>query len=265
LIGQAGRRLDASVIVTSTLGGPGRALRRPARGTLLASVDVEWTKNYRVRDGNVPFCYSVIYLAVPAGQPLRVGSLPFEYTSVYVDHTGETQALINAADTELREVLRRADIVVGHQLSSDLATLANASQQPLGSVQDARTAWRDRRSPGHRRAVVDTRYDTGTVLGCRSRRLVDVCTDLGLDVTQPELRGSMTGMHRSWLDSHEDELRERVSVLNVRHSLSAALVALRAIGRAEWAAPLNVNRLLADGLADAFAWLQHPTFARLLR
>jgi hypothetical protein len=252
------------MIVTSTLGGPGRTARRPAGSTLLASVDVEWTKNYRIRNGNIPFCYSVIYLSVPTDRPLRVESLPFDYTSAYVNHPDETQALIRAADTELQAILRRADIVVGHQLSSDLAILANAAQEPLSGVPAARMAWGNRRSSSRRHAVVDTRYDTDGVLGCRSRRLVDVCTDLGLDVTQPELRGSMTAMHRTWLDSHDTELRERVSVLNLRHSLSAALVALRAAGQAQWAPPLNVNRLLADGLADAFGWLRHPTFTRLL-
>lgn len=37
--------------------------------SVLAAVDVEWSKNYRVANGNVPFCYSVIWLALPARPP----------------------------------------------------------------------------------------------------------------------------------------------------------------------------------------------------
>ncbi|MGH3938587.1 MAG: hypothetical protein ACRDTG_08100 [Pseudonocardiaceae bacterium] len=92
----------------------------------------------------------------------------------------------------------------------------------------ARQTWLDRRDHDlTARRVIDTRYDTNHVLSCRSRRLVDVCTELGLDVTQPELRGtSMTALHRTWLTEGIPESRERVSVLNLRHSLSTALVAL---------------------------------------
>lgn len=61
------------------------------------------------------------------------------------------------------------------------------------------------------------------------RRLVDVCTGLSLDVTQPELaRTSMPAWHRQWLN----EGRERISVLNLRHSLSTAQVAARHEGLA---------------------------------
>ncbi len=102
------------------------------------------------------------------------------------------------------------------------------------------------------------------MLGCTSRRLVDVCTDLGLDVTQPELRGSMTAMHRAWLATHDPELRERLTVLNLRHSLSTALVALYALGMVRWPRGFNVNRLLYQQLAGRYAWLDSPVFQRLL-
>ncbi|KWX02302.1 hypothetical protein LI90_3345 [Carbonactinospora thermoautotrophica] len=144
--------------------------------------------------------------------------------------------------------------------------LANAAATPPEAIETARHAWRARRDAElATRRVVDTRYDAGHILGCASRRLVDVCTDLGLDVTQPELRGaSMTALHRTWLETGRAEARERISVLNIRHSLSAALVALRATGRADWTGTVNVNRILAAGLDGAFAWLRSPTFTALL-
>jgi hypothetical protein len=254
------------VIITSTLGGPGQAPDHPAGTLLIASLDVEWTKNYRVRNGNIPFCYSVIYLTLPARQrAVDLTRVSFTYTSAYVGHAGETQDLIRLANADLRTALRVGDRIVGHQFTSDLATLAKAAQTPPPSVAAARAAWLARHHESPPGRIVDTRYDTGHVLRCASRRLVDVCTDLGLDVTQPELRGSMTAMHHAWLERGEPELRERISVLNLRHSLSAARVALRASGQGRWTGTLNVNRLLAYGLADRFGWLRSPAFQRLAR
>jgi hypothetical protein len=244
---------------------------------LLAAIDVEWTKNYRIRNGNRPFCYSIIYTAVPNNRTPSVVNRPdFEFTSVYVEHDDETTDLIIRADAEMRAALEAADLICGHQFTSDLAVLANAATT-LGlpdppAVQSARAAWRSRqaaalrdRPSSSRPAVVDTRYDTDHVLGCSSRRLVDVCTDLRLNVAQPELRGtSMTALHRDWLKRGEPESRERISVLNLRHSLSTALVALHATGYGSWDSTLNVNRLLASGLGGAFDWLAGPTFADLL-
>jgi len=53
------------IVTTNIPGEHGRAPHRPAGTTLWASIDVEWTKNYRIKNGNRPFCYSVVYAAVP--------------------------------------------------------------------------------------------------------------------------------------------------------------------------------------------------------
>jgi hypothetical protein len=164
-------------------------------------------------------------------------------------------------------VLRDADLIAGHQLSSDLAVLASASTLPIAGVAAVRAAWHQRRQDatvGGQR-IVDTRYDTGHVLACASRRLVDVCADLRLDVTQPELRGtSMTALHRRWLETQDTTAREKITVLNLRHSLSTALVAAHAAGLGRWQGRLNVNRLLATRLGGAFSWLANPEFTALL-
>jgi hypothetical protein len=256
------------VIVTGNMDGPGRAPRHQAGTLLLAAVDVEWTKNYRVKGGNVPFCYSVVYLAVPdRNRPVDLENSAFWWTSAYVEHPDETCELVRLADIELRAALDVADQLAGHQFSSDLAVLAAAAgHNEPSTVAAARGAWRARRSDDlAERRVIDTRYDVDHVADCVSRRLVDVCVALDLDVTQPELRGSsMTALHRAWLDAGDDELRERITVLNLRHSLSTGLVALRAAGCGRWDGVLNVNRLLHAGLAGRFAWLGHPIFAALL-
>ena len=112
---------------------------------------------------------------------------------------------------------------------------------------------------------LDTRYDAGHVLACQSRRLVDVCADLRLDVMQPELRGaSMTALHRRWLERGDTTAREKITVLNLRHSLSTAIVAARAAGLARWQPGLNVNRLLAGQLGSELGWTADPVFTALL-
>jgi hypothetical protein len=238
-----------------------------ADNTIVAALDVEWSKNYRIRNGNIPFCYSVVWLALPAGGlPLDVAGTGFHYTSAYVENTGETPDLIAEADAAAARMLKHADLIAGHQLCSDLATLDRASARTPAAVGELRTAWNGRRiGTGPRPRIIDTRYDTGHVLSGDSRRLVDVCGELGLDVTQPELRGtSMTALHRRWLDTGDCAAREKISVLNLRHSLSTALTAVRAAGAGRWVAPLNVNQMLAAGLGDEFAWTSSPAFRVLL-
>jgi hypothetical protein len=265
------------VIFTSNLDGPGSHPSRPNGGRLVASLDVEWTKNYKVPNGNRAFCYSVVWLAIPDLSPCDPDALDMGYTSAYVEHDKESYDLVASANEELSAVLNLADVLVGHQLCSDLGILvANATPpgddptpQTLGawppaSVAATRDAWRSRRTTDRLR-VVDTRYDVGHLLAGRSRRLVDVCEELHLDVTQPELGSrSMTALHRDWLDEGSAEARERITVLNLRHSLSAALVALRALDACTWTGRLNVNRILDRHLHGAFAWLDHPTFQALL-
>lgn len=255
------------IVTTNITGKAGGAPRHPAGTLLWASIDVEWTKNYRIKNGNRPFCYSVVYAAVPdTGNPVDLDEFPFSYTSVYLQDPLETDALLTCANDAVATAFRYADRVTGHQFTSDLGVLVNAATGTLPAVATARRHWLNRREDDFAdRRVIDTRYDTDHVLACRSRRLVDVCTELGLDVTQPELRStSMTALHRNWLTTGSPESRERISVLNLRHSLSTVLVALRATNRGRWSSTLNVNRLLATGLDGAFAWLNHPTFTNLM-
>jgi hypothetical protein len=254
------------MIVTGNLTGSQIAPARSHGTLLMAAVDVEWSKNYRIRGGNVPFCYSVVWLVLPrVGAGTSLGTGPFWYTSGYVEDEGETEDLAARADETLNHVLREADLVAGHQLSSDLAVLASVSG-PLPGVTAARVAWHERRQAANGRRIVDTRYDAGHVLAGTSRRLVDVCADLQLDVTQPELRGtSMTALHRRWLQAGDPEAREKITVLNLRHSLSTALVATHAAGLGYWEPGLNVNGLLTAGLGGAFGWLSSPVFHALLR
>lgn len=229
----------------------------PPAEPLVAAVDVEWTKNYRVKNGSTPFCYSIVWLTSGPAEPV------FRYRSIYVESAEETQDLIQTADRDLGALAQTSTLIAGHQLCSDLATLANAAHHPTPGIEKLRQRWRARRTT-RPVPLVDTRYDLGHLLVGSSRRLVDVCTELGLDVTQPELRGtSMTALHRRWLQ-HGDPLdRERITVLNLRHSLSTALIAHQP-HTAQRPATLNVNDLLFRTLSDAIGWTRSPHFTRLL-
>lgn len=252
------------MIINSNLGGTGCVPVRRAGCRLVASIDVEWTKNYKIKNGNVPFCWSVAWLQVP---DLIGGILPasFAFTSAYVSDNSETQELITGADAQIADILRHADMVIGHQVSSDLAVLRNASNEPLPAVETLRARWHGRHQTDGAPTVIDSRYDADSVLRGTSRRLVDVCTELNMDVTQPELaRTSMTALHRVWLDEDNPSARERITVLNLRHSVSAAYVALRSVGLGLWSTRLNVNQILAHQLGGTFAWLATPTFRQLL-
>jgi hypothetical protein len=253
------------VIVTGSLPA-GEAPSCPPGTGLLASIDVEWSKNYQVKGGNVPFCFSVAWLAVPDGGSALTDTTRFWYTSAYVDDDGERGDLITAAGSALEGMASHASLVSGHQLCSDLAVLAASAGGNQAAIEAARNAWRQRRQAGPGQPVwLDTRYDTGHVLAGQSRRLVDVCTDLRLDVSQPELRGaSMTALHRRWTEHGDTIAREKITVLNLRHSLSTAIVAARAAGLARWEPGLNVNRLLAAQLSNTIGWTASPAFTALL-
>ena len=253
------------MIITSNLDSPDGVPVSPPGALRAAAIDVEWSKNYRVRGGNVPFCYSVTWLTL-SPDFIRPGVAGFWYKSVYVQDTSETGDLVASADRALRQVLDQAGLIAGHQLSSDLAVLAAAASAPHPGITAAQAAWRQRRQhePGGLR-LLDTRYDTGHILRCASRRLVDVCADLDLDVTQPELRStSMTALHRRWLEQADTAAREKITVLNLRHALSTTLVAARAAGLTSWPPGLNVNAMLAAGLDGTLGWLNDPVFTALL-
>ena len=255
------------MLISTNVPGPGIAPECPPAMLLAAAVDVEWSKNYLVKNGNVPFCYSVVWLAVPAGGgAAAMDTTRFWYRSAYVQDASQTASLVASAGEALAGLLTDAALIVGHQLCSDLAVLAaNAARVLPDGFTAAQAAWRHRRhTPGSPR-ILDTRYDISHLLTCASRRLVDVCAELCLDVTQPELRGtSMTALHRRWLRDGDTSARERITVLNLRHALSTALVAVRAAGLGHWQPGLNVSRLLAAGLDDAFGWLKDPVFTALL-
>jgi len=117
------------VIITSNLDSPDGVPVSPPGTLCAAAIDVEWSKNYRLRGGNVPFCYSVTWLVL-SPEHVWPGTAGFWYTSAYVQDASETGDLAASADRALRHVLDHAGLIAGHQLSSDLAVLTAAAPAP---------------------------------------------------------------------------------------------------------------------------------------
>ena len=231
----------------------------------LVAFDVEWTKNYQIKNGSRPFCYSIVTLPIPEGDQHRLTDLAvfFFYKCVYVDDATEEQALIRGADEDLASVLEpELHTIAGHQLTSDLSVLKSASVNPTPAIERVIQIWHGRRE-SELPSLVDTRYDIDEIVGCQSRRLVDVCNDLGIEVQQPEIRGSMTKVHRQFLDSGKEISREKLMVLNLRHSLSTGLIALIAMGVVQ-AESIDVNDLLIDELWDQMGYIHDGHLASAL-
>src|SRR5262249_39404028 len=132
------------MLISGNLPGSAAMPARPPGTLLVAAVDVEWSKNYRIRGGNIPFCYSAVWLSLPQGCGVTsLDKSPFWYTAAYVQDANETRDLVGAANKTLTALLGRADLIAGHQLSRDLAVLAAAGGAPLSGVAAARTAWHE--------------------------------------------------------------------------------------------------------------------------
>jgi hypothetical protein len=254
--------------VVSNLQWPDRPFARDDRlfgkqRRCLVGFDVEWTKNYQIRNGSRPFCYSIAIVATPTTKvPLSDVAQFFGYKSVYVDHADEEQQLIDAADADLAAAIKTRQMLVGHQVTSDIGVLKSASVAATPGIDDALDLWHHRRThttPG----FFDTRYDIDHLLSQPSRRLVDVCAELRLDVLQPEISGSMTKVHRSFLERSDETLREKLMVLNLRHSLSSCLVALLALDLAD-PGHVDVNDLLIEELWDQLDYVRSGTLQSLL-
>ncbi len=237
--------------------------------------DAEWTKNYKIKNGNIPFCFSVVTVG---GQELSFnklnkGNIKFKYIQYYCENREDFKELVAIANLWLDKILNVLDnsVLCGHQISSDFSVLYNFGvANDVGSlihIERIREEWRKRKenNPVH---IMDTRYDiVQTFLG-ESRRLVDMCNDFELDVTQPELKKlSMTKLQNIFYETKDENIYERISVMNLRHSLCAVVLYWLngKINNAEQRKPLNINKSIYNCLKGDFSWVASKEFSVLLR
>jgi hypothetical protein len=232
--------------------------------------DVEWTKNFTMKNANKAFCYSVVW--VPDSARGDVNSfeetLQFGFRMHYVesDTTEECQSMCDKADEDMALFLDPQNMVVGHQFSSDISVLLACSEHRLHAVETLKDAWKVRKQEGSKKiGVFDTRYDLPDSKEVKSNRLVDVCPVWQLNVMQPEINGSMTKMQRNFYARKKQYqlIMEKIAVLNIRHSLSSVLLYLFSkYGKP--LIPVNINTILYRNLGECFDYVRSPAFATLL-
>ena len=236
--------------------------------------DVEWTKNYQIKNGNVPFCFSIVAVDKKdiTFERLEAGCLQFSYVQYYCQKTQEAYDLIADCDMYAKSVISSLEscILCGHQVSSDFSVLLNYGRvlnlTKLNNIAALQCMWHERKK-SEIRQIVDTRYDVEQVFMGNSRRLVDMCNDFLMDVTQPELHGtSMTKLQNVFYTLGDSAFYERIAVMNLRHSLCAVLLYwLNCMtSRGHKVRPLNINKTVYYNLKNDFAWVNTNAFGELL-
>jgi len=235
----------------------------------IVSFDLEWTKNYRIKQGNEPFCFS--FVAVKDNiEDINVmdDKLEFSFIARFVENRSDIISLIKEADNILEELWISKSIITGHQLSSDISILiinGKKYNQALDNVQKLRTRWHTRNHLNFDNIrIFDTRYDLDFLLQGNSRRLVDVCAECNLLVAQPEISGSMTKMQNRYYSTNDTSIMEKLMVLNIRHSLSSALLYLIAKAGNRPKRAVNVNKILFHNLNGHFSYINGGEFRALL-
>jgi hypothetical protein len=233
----------------------------------VAGVDFEWTKNYRIKNGSVPFCFSVVYFDPPTHLAKIESVLEIGFYLAYIEDIQEIESLLVDANEKIRELYKTQVTIVGHQLCSDLAVALNYSEQSLEVLSRLRGMHKSRKNTylfDSQYQIFDTRYDMDNFLDAKSRRLVDVCCECNLDVEQPELVGSMTKMQNEFLASQDSTIMEKIAVLNLRHSFSTALLYCIYSMQKRPNRQIKVNRILQRNLDGVFDYVNSDKFQALL-
>jgi hypothetical protein len=237
----------------------------PSLHNVIVGLDVEWTKNYRITNGNRAFCFSLVSISQENYEiSLLEQELTFGFHLYYAEAEEECQQLCQHADRLVAQVLSEQNIIVGHQFSSDVSVLLACADGDLPAIEALQRDWRTRNLPSEKSTVkiFDTRYDLGTPKE-ESHRLVDVCHTWNLAVMQPEIAGSMTKMQRDFYSNQSSLILEKIAVLNLRHSLSSILLYLfHLYGKP--ACPLNINHVLYRNLVGKFDYVESAPFQALL-
>lgn len=234
------------------------------------SLDTEWTKNYKVKNGNKPFAFSIIFFNEDIDDKDIINeSLNFKFISVYVDNDEEFPILINMLNKYLDA--NKFNLLLGHQIISDLHTFVHYSEHYENINSDNIAEWisyfKDR---VNNQRIFDTRFDIKNRLKTKSRRLVDVCFDMKIrnqkdPYKQPELNKSMTALHREFIETNNIKIREKLSVMNIRHNLSSILVYKLYKKNVELKDFVNINKILYKNLNGYFEYINTDAFSDIMK
>lgn len=233
------------------------------------SLDTEWTKNYKIKNGNKPFAFSIIFFNDDIENLDIINErLQFKFISVYVDNEEEFPQLINLLNKYLDS--SKFNLLLGHQVISDLHTFVHYSEHYDNISSNNIAKWisyfKDRKNNNR---IFDTRFDIRNRLTTKSRRLVDVCFDMKIrnqkdSYKQPELNKSMTALHREFIQNQDYSIREKLSVMNIRHNLSSILVYELYKNNLFLEKFININRILYKNLNTYFNYVETDTFKDIM-
>lgn len=240
--------------------------RENRKQAALIGYDLEWTKNYRIKNGNRAFCFSFVTIDKEAAVD---ESLKFGVEARYAETESEAHRIVIETERILKKLAGKRNVkIIGHQLSSDISVLIQNQPRPMPSIMALRESWHARKdmlTPIQDFRVFDTRYDMDSFFRKKSRRLVDVCSECNLGVEQPELKNkSMTKMHKEYLENGNSDSMERLLTLNIRHSLSAILVYLCGLNGKTMKKEINVNSILHKTLKTTIPYVGSEEFSSLL-
>jgi len=195
----------------------------------IIAIDTETAKNWRAENKFIPFCasfFSIYYDPMNTDKQLNIDDLYVECEIYFRDETHDTATYLNNVNSMIGKYLASDNTtVVGHQLTSDLFSLKNLSNEHLDSVETLITEFKNRRktNSGSFR-VADTRYDIPSrVIG--DEKLRNVSLRLNIFAIQFELdKASLTKQYNLYLVDGDKAKRERLIVMNLRHAFQTALV-----------------------------------------
>jgi hypothetical protein len=231
------------------------------------SIDTEWTKNYKIKNGNKPFNFSIIYFNDINIEDIKKERLVFKFVSIYIEKDEEIPTLIKMFNDMISPSKFR--LLIGHQIISDLHTFKNYSRLynniDISNINEWIKYFKDRKINNK---IFDTRFDIENRLKNKSRRLVDVCEEFKiknqLDLyKQPELKKSMTFLHNYFIKSGDSSIREKLSVLNLRHNLSVLLVYQLYMNKSKFRKYINSNKILYKNLHSIFEYIKSKAFKEL--
>lgn len=206
---------------------------------MMATVAVGWAgAGYVLR----PAWACLVYLNTESTRALSLEgqSLNFGFEVLTSDETDQPTALAERLDDLLVACRRKAKILVGHDLSPDLARLMTfATERRLPGVDTVRQQWADRATKGRGTAkMFDTAHDLGIPAAAE---LVTACEHAALKaatVADPDCTP-----------------RGETARQAITRTLAIALVAARATGKYNWTAPIDLDQLVADAAWDHLAQL----------
>lgn len=102
--------------------------------SLVVALDVEWTKNFRVRGASKPFCYSWAIIDLAHVDSLEDQSLlEFGFKSVHLELEDEVPRLLEMIESDIASSRTLSSLTfAGHQLCADLSVLKQSSPIAMG-------------------------------------------------------------------------------------------------------------------------------------